>query len=150
MGTVVEIGDQVFDKSNVCQFSNNGKCDDPGSCFDGTDTEDCKNKNNVKANVTNLKVNVTAFSSTFRPLSDTALVVLLGAASEIRQITHTNLRTGRFSALLFTVSLFSYFQAVSPSVEGRGAILDDGSGGVNTRTSSTARSLRGGKCYPTR
>ena len=40
VGTVVEIGDQVCDNSNVCQFSNNGKCDDRGSCFNGTDTAD--------------------------------------------------------------------------------------------------------------
>ena len=123
VGTVVEIGDQVFDNSNVCQFSNNGKCDDPGSCFKGTDTADCKR-----------------FSSSGRHLPDTALVVLLRAASEICQITHTNVRAGRFSSLLFTVSLFPYFQAGSPSMEGRGAILDDGSRGVDW--SSTARSLR--------
>jgi hypothetical protein len=64
-------------------------------------------------------------------------VVLLGAASEICQITHTNVRAERFSSVLFTVSLFSYFQTGSPSVEVRGAILEDGSRGINM--SSAAR-----------
>ena len=29
-GTVVEIGGQAFDNTNVCQFANDGACDDPG------------------------------------------------------------------------------------------------------------------------
>ena len=30
VGTVVEIGGQAFDNTNVCPFSNDGACDDPG------------------------------------------------------------------------------------------------------------------------
>ena len=136
VGTVVELGGQAFDNTNVCQFANDGSCDDPGhanyegsdnQCFNGTDAGDCD-----KAKTTDNQ-----FSSSGRHLSDASLVVLLGAASEICQITHTNVRAERFSSVLFTVSLFSYFQTGSPSVEVRGAILEDGSRGINM--SSAAR-----------
>ena len=103
-------------------------------CFNGTDTADCSQ---AKSKTTD---SGSEFSASGRHLSDTSLVVLLGAASEMCQITHTNVRAERFSSVLFTVSLFSYFQLGSPSVEGHRAFLDDGSRGINM--SSTARAHR--------
>ena len=113
VGTVVEIGEEGFDNSNVCSYSNDRTCDETNhinydgsdnKCFNGTDTSDC---------------NLPKDNSAGRHLSDTTLVLLLGAVTEICQDTHTNVRAvDRVSTWLFIVSLFSYFQSGSPSLEG--------------------------------
>ena len=108
VGTVVEIGGQAsdFDNSNMCQYANDRECNDPdhtnydgsdhdNQCFKDTDTTDCDKATKDSE-----------FSSSGQHLSDTGLVVLFSVASEICQVTHTNVRTEGVSSLLFKVLLF--------------------------------------------
>ena len=104
VGTVVEISDSAVDNSNVCEYANDGECDEPDNCLKGTDTADCQPN---------------TLSGSSRRMLNMCLVVG-STAAEACMTTHGGINTARFSTSLFVVSLCFYFQLGSPSTEALG------------------------------
>jgi hypothetical protein len=101
LGTVVEISSAIVNNSNACEDANDGSCDEYDTCPNGTDTADCSK-----------------LSGSNRLMLDTCLVVVVGAAAETCKTTHAGISAGGLATSLFTVSLLSYFQLGSPSMDG--------------------------------